>query len=127
MQAWRSKRSKLKVFGLFAWLLVEFAGCLSVLMLLRLLPGEISRVAESNTNVAALYSSFLFGAIGGIFDALSALSKSYTEQKFNYDHWLWYLCCPFLGAILGAVVFAAFLAGLLVTTGGVSLGTPRRT
>jgi hypothetical protein len=117
VQAWRSQQNKGKVLRLFVWLIVALGGCVYLLVWLHLLPGETPRVAASNVNVAALYSSFLFGAIGGIFDALSALSEHYTQETFNSDYWLWYLGCPVLGAILGAVVFAVFLAGLLGTTG----------
>jgi hypothetical protein len=108
---------KWKVVGFFAWLLVALAVCVYVLLWLHLLPGETPRVAASNINVAALYSSFLFGAIGGIFDALSACSTNWTDRTFEPHYWPWYVSCPFLGALLGAVVFAVFLAGLLGTTG----------
>jgi hypothetical protein len=118
VQAWHAQRvKKWKVVVIFVWLIVALGICGSMLVWLRLLPGETPRVAALNINVAALYSSFLFGAIGGIFDALSACSKHWTEQTFESHYWTWYLCCPILGAILGAVVFAVFLAGLLGTTG----------
>ncbi len=116
VQAWHAQQvKKRKVFAIFVWLILTLGVCIYLLIWKHLLPGETPRVTEPN--VAALYASFLFGAIGGIFDALSACSKHYTDQTFDSEWWPWYLCSPFLGAILGAVVFAAFLAGLLVTTG----------
>jgi len=117
VQAWDSQRKHKLIWGILAWLVVVLGGCGFVLVWFHLLPGETPKVAISNTDLAALYSSFLFGAVGGLFDALSALSKNYTEETFDADHWPWYGLSPFLGAILGAVVFAVFLAGLLATTG----------
>lgn len=48
--------------------------CAFLIIYYRLLPGQTPRVASLNINVAVLFSSALFGAIGGLFDGLSALS-----------------------------------------------------
>jgi hypothetical protein len=119
-QAWSSctKKSKHQVIGLSMWLGCVFVGCAFLLVWLKLLPGWTPKVAADNTDIAVLFSSFLFGAIGGIFDAASALSINYTEQTFDAGHWVWYIFSPVLGGILGIVVFAVILAGLLTTTGG---------
>jgi hypothetical protein len=116
VQAWYSRQSKRQVFWLSIWLLVAFVACASLLLSLKLLPGWSPRVAANYSNVVVLLSSFLFGAIGGVFDAASAMSAHYTERTFEPGHTLWYIFSPFLGGILGVVVFAAALAGLLTTT-----------
>ena len=52
VQAWCSRQSRCQVIRLSMWLLFVFAICVSLLVLLRLLPGWTPRVAATNTDVA---------------------------------------------------------------------------
>ncbi|MCX5998697.1 MAG: hypothetical protein NTU41_03670, partial [Chloroflexi bacterium] len=74
-----------------------------------------------------LFASFLFGAIGGVFDALSALSDACGKKEFDLGYWVWHVTSPFLGAILGMVVFGTILSGILATTGSGIAGLVNQT
>jgi hypothetical protein len=117
IQAWASKHSKPLVSVLFGYHLVIMAACAFLLIYYGLLPGQTSRLISTNINVVILFSSFLVGAIGGLFDGLFALKTNYSNRLFDEGHFLWYFSNAILGGILGAVVFGAILAGLLSTTG----------
>jgi hypothetical protein len=121
-QAWCSKHSKPLVSFLFVYHLVLLGVCAFLLVYYGLLPGQTSRLAV-NISVVILFSSFLFGAIGGLFDGLSALKNNYGKRQFDESHVIWYLANAILGGILGTVVFVAILAGLLTTTGNGVAGT----
>lgn len=121
-QAWRSGQNKRLVIGLSAWLVIAFVFCVFALVWWRLLPGWAPKLATTNANVAFALSSFVIGAIGGIFDAAWSVSKNYSEQRFDRSHGFWYITSPFLGGIIGAVVFMMFVAGFISTT-GTGIGT----
>ena len=110
-----SAQSRSQVIWLAIWTGCMFALCAFLILWLKLLPGWTPKVAADVENVAVLLSSFLFGFLGGVFDAATALSKNYTTQSYDTRYWLWYIFGPFLGGILGVVVFAVFLAGLFKT------------
>jgi exonuclease VII small subunit len=119
IQAWYSKRSRPLVTFLFIFQLVILAACAFVLIHYGLLPGQTSSLGggKLNINVIILLSSFMIGAVGGVFDGLYALKVHYSKRVFDEGYAFWYFSNAVLGGILGAVVFATILAGLLTTTG----------
>ena len=116
-QASDSYRSKWCINLLILWQLSILGVCAFLIVYFRLLPDQTPRVASSSVNVTILFSSAVFGAIGGLFDGLSFMSKQSGNRQFDKGNWLWYLTNSFLGAVLGVVIFALILAGILVTTG----------
>ena len=117
VQAWYSRHSTKSVICLAIWQLVWLIAIVSVLVCLKLLPGEKPVVFSSNVNAAILVSAFLFGAIGGLFDGISALSKHYSDYKFDPTYWFWYVVNFILGGILGFFACAAILAGFVTIAG----------
>ena len=118
VQAWHSLNSEVEASCLMVWqvgLLIVFGW---MLWHFQLLPGQTPKVASSNITAAILFSSFIFGAIGGLFDGISALSKHCTGRKFDPGYWLWYVVNFILGGILGVVAYAAIFAGLVSAYGG---------
>ena len=65
-----------------------------------------------------LMAAVLWGAMGGVLDALFALWQRFGERTFDVRFWLWYVLNPALGAGLGIVVYLLSTTGYLAVTGG---------
>ncbi|MDO8530577.1 MAG: hypothetical protein Q7T26_00170 [Dehalococcoidia bacterium] len=63
-------------------------------------------------------TAVLWGAMGGVLDALFALWQRFGERTFDARFWLWYVLNPALGAGLGIVVYLLSATGYLAVTGG---------
>ncbi|MEK7682191.1 MAG: hypothetical protein AAB369_05120, partial [Chloroflexota bacterium] len=69
-----------------------------------------------------LVAAVLWGAMGGVLDALFALWQRFGERTFDVRFWLWYVLNPALGAGLGIVVYLLSATGYLAVTGAGSAG-----
>lgn len=126
-QAWYSDSNKHYVLRLLGWYAFAFLLCVGPLMYYNLLPGLVPKLPSHNINVGILFASFLVGAGGGVFEGLFVLYQVCGRRKFDRAHWVWHVTSPFLGGILGVIVFCAILGGLMATTGSGIAGAENQT
>ena len=62
-----------------------------------------------------LWSTFLWGGIGGAIGALYSLWWHVAqEQDFDRQYTLWYIAQPVMGVVLGSIIYLVISAGFLV-------------
>lgn len=61
--------------------------------------------------------AFLWGAIGAILQGVWRLWHDIEDQLLRKHLIAWYFILPFMGSILGALVYLVFYAGFIVATG----------
>ena len=90
---------------------------LSIFLAWLLFPEEIL-----NSKILGVPSwAFMWGSMGGILQGLWRLWQ-YVSSRNLRKHWfLWFLLLPFLGAILGALIYLIYFAGFIVSTGATQL------
>lgn len=60
--------------------------------------------------------AFLWGTLGSVLQGFWWLWKQVNVRHFR-KHWLvWFLAVPFIGALVGAIMYLAFLAGFIAAT-----------
>ena len=67
--------------------------------------------------------AFLWGLIGGVLQGLWFLWGHVNDRKIRKAWIPWYLLLPVIGALLGALMYLAFVAGLVTTTGSATIQT----
>jgi hypothetical protein len=86
------------------------------------------RAFEPNgSRMLYLQASMVWGVLGGVMGALMALYKHVAiDQDFEWQHTMWYLTGPIMGAGVGAVIFLIILTGLvgLVPADATELSVP---
>jgi len=75
-----------------------------------------------NLNVLWVPSwAFLWGALGGILYGFWWLWQHASKRDFRKVWYVWYILLPIMGAILGALAYLIFVAGLISTTGEIQI------
>jgi len=60
--------------------------------------------------------AFAWGALGSVLQGLWWLWNQVSERQFR-KHWVaWFLSVPFIGALMGAIMYLAFSAGFVAAT-----------
>ncbi len=71
-----------------------------------------------------LAGSMIWGGMGGIIGALLPLIKHFsTDRDFAKSHLWWYITSPFVGSVMGAVIYLVMSSGLISIAGGSSIIT----
>lgn len=66
-----------------------------------------------------LAGSMLWGGMGGLVGALMPLIKHFSvEQDFAPRHNWWYIASPFVGSVMGAIIYLFMMLGSLSITSG---------
>ena len=93
-----------------------FAGLLAFDRPLAAWVGVLTNVAGamSMRDILPFWDPMIWGGIGGVLGALYSLHWHVAElQDFDRQYNMWYVVQPIMGAMLGALIYALFLAGLL--------------
>lgn len=94
----------------FWFLVVLVAGFLSSL-------AEQALRSSNNHFLASAYLPVLFGIAGGAFLAYSTLNRHTTILRdFDSSHASWYRYAPFVGALMGFLVYVLWVATLVTST-----------
>jgi hypothetical protein len=93
-----------------AYLIASFIVILSAII--------FSPALSSGTVLTVPTWAFLWGALGGILHGFWSLWQHVSDRCFRKPWYIWYLLLPAIGAVLGALTYLIFAAGLIATTGG---------
>lgn len=73
-----------------------------------------SAFEPNGTRMLYLQASMIWGILGGVMGALMALYKHVAiDQDFEWQHTMWYITSPIMGAGVGAVIYLIILTGLV--------------
>lgn len=65
--------------------------------------------------------AYLWGLVGSILHGLWSHWQHVSDRRLRKAWFSWYLLLPFLGGILGALMYLVFFAGFIAATGGVQI------
>ncbi len=102
------------------YLLAVFATLITLLGLL--FPSQANQTSTNSTatNVKTLLAVpapvILAGSLGAVLRGIWALWWDVNRMKYRKVWETWYILAPFMGALLGLVVYLAFYTGIVATT-----------
>jgi len=102
--------------------LAYLIGILALILLLALKPP--SYLSSSPAFLTVPKKILLAGAVGGILRGIIALWNQVDEVTYRKFWDVWFFLSPFVGALLGAVVYLAFFIGIVVSTLSTSIPNP---
>ncbi len=104
---------------LFLYIAVWFVGLIVAIFLI----GD-GIFAGDALPLTMLAGSMIWGGMGGIIGALLPLIKHFsTDRDFARSHVWWYITSPFVGSVMGAVIYLVMSSGLISIAGGSSIIT----
>lgn len=108
------KLAKTTIPRLYIYLASWFVLTLALLFIL----GE-NIFSAKGSSLYFLAGSMLWGGLGGLIGALMPLIKHFSvEQDFAPRHTWWYITSPFVGSVMGAIIYLFMMLGSLSITSG---------
>ena len=89
--------------------LVAVLGVVLLLVYFRPLPSQLTLIPVPK-------KAIMWGVIGSVLQGLWALWKDVNARQFRRSWIVWFLAVPFIGGLLGAVMYLAFVAGFVAAT-----------
>ncbi len=115
----RSKRL-IYVYGLPA--LIYLVSILGIIVWLLLKPPPI--LSSSPAFLSIPKKILLAGAVGSILRGIWSLWTQVDEMQYRKFWGTWYLLSPFMGALLGGIVYLAFFVGIVTSTLSTNIPNP---
>jgi hypothetical protein len=76
---------------------------------------NIDGLISTTLNIPSLaVDATIWGIVGSILRGIWHLWRNLNDRSYRRSWRMWFLCCPFLGAIFGAIVYLLIVVGLLI-------------